>query len=146
MSCGVGQRHGSDPALLWQWCRPAATALVRPLAWEPPNATGVALKRQKKKGILMLWAQQSLPLAVYSCVLSFCSGTCWVLGEAPRQHKKGLRKASCVCVCWESHNSLGLSLAQGEVVSVGFDSITWCFVTSKTNQRGFQPFSKAPLL
>ena len=30
-------------------CRPAATALIGPLAWEPPYATGVALKRQKTK-------------------------------------------------------------------------------------------------
>ena len=36
-------------ALLWLWCRPPATALFRPLAWEPSYATGVALKRQKKK-------------------------------------------------------------------------------------------------
>ena len=27
-----------DPALLWLWCRPAATAPIQPLAWEPPNA------------------------------------------------------------------------------------------------------------
>ena len=33
-----------DPALLWLWCRPVATALTGPLAWEPPNATGAALK------------------------------------------------------------------------------------------------------
>ena len=33
-----------DPALLWLWCRPAATALVRPLAWKPPYAVGTALK------------------------------------------------------------------------------------------------------
>ena len=26
MSCGVGCRHGSDPPLLWLWCRPATTA------------------------------------------------------------------------------------------------------------------------
>ena len=38
-----------DPALLWLWCRSTATALFRSLAWEPPYATGVALKRQKKK-------------------------------------------------------------------------------------------------
>jgi len=38
-----------DPALLWLWCRPAATALIRPLAWEPPCAAGAALRRQKKK-------------------------------------------------------------------------------------------------
>jgi len=35
--------------LLWLWCRPAATALIRPLAWEPPFATGVALKSKKEK-------------------------------------------------------------------------------------------------
>ena len=52
MSCGVGRRRGSDPELLWLWRRPAATALIRPLAWEPPYAAGGApekAKRQKKK-------------------------------------------------------------------------------------------------
>ena len=49
MSCGVDQRHGSDLALLWLWRRPAATAAIRPLAWEPPYAVGVALKIQKTK-------------------------------------------------------------------------------------------------
>ena len=38
-----------DPALLWLWRRPAALAPIRPLAWEPPYASGVALKRQKDK-------------------------------------------------------------------------------------------------
>ena len=47
MSCGVGHRHGSDPVFLWLWYRPAATALIRPLTWEPPYATSAALKRQK---------------------------------------------------------------------------------------------------
>ena len=49
MSCGVGQRRDSDLALLWLWCRPAASAPIQPLAWEPPNAMAVAPKRQKKK-------------------------------------------------------------------------------------------------
>ena len=49
MSCGVGRRHGSDPALLWLWCRPAATAAIQPLAWNSPYAAGAALKRQKTK-------------------------------------------------------------------------------------------------
>ena len=52
MSCGVGRRHSSDPELLWLWRRPAAVALIGPLAWEPPYDVGVALektKRQKKK-------------------------------------------------------------------------------------------------
>ena len=49
MRCGVGRRCGSDLALLWLWCRPAAVAPIRPLAWEPPNAKGSALNRQKTK-------------------------------------------------------------------------------------------------
>ena len=49
MSCGVGHRHGLDPELLWLWCRPASTALIWSLAWEPPYVMGVALKRQKPK-------------------------------------------------------------------------------------------------
>ena len=47
MSCGVGCGRGSDPALLWLWCGPAAAAPMRPLAWEPPCAMGVALKSKK---------------------------------------------------------------------------------------------------
>ena len=52
MSSSVGHRRGSDPALLWLSGRPAATAPIRPLAWETPYAAGAALKkakRQKKK-------------------------------------------------------------------------------------------------
>ena len=46
MSCGVGCRCGTDPALLWL----TATALILPLAWEPLHASGSALKRQKERG------------------------------------------------------------------------------------------------
>ena len=49
MSRGVGHRRSSDLALLWLWPRPAAVALIRPLAWEPPYTMGVALKKKKKK-------------------------------------------------------------------------------------------------
>ena len=49
MSCGVGRRQGSDPTLLWLWCRPVATALIRPLAWEPPCATEAAQEMAKKR-------------------------------------------------------------------------------------------------
>ena len=52
MSCGVGCRRGLDPALLWLWHRPAATAPIRPLALQPPYAEGAAqemAKRQKDK-------------------------------------------------------------------------------------------------
>ena len=74
MSCGVGRRHSLDPALLWLWCRPAATALIGPLAWEPPHAAGAAQemaerpKKKKKKNRLerqchrcsLRWHQQCL--------------------------------------------------------------------------------------
>ena len=51
MSYGVGHRRGLDLALLRLWCRLTAVAPIRPLAWEPLYAAGVALKdRQKAKG------------------------------------------------------------------------------------------------
>ena len=34
---------------LWPWHWPAATAVIGPLAWEPPYAAGVALKDRKQK-------------------------------------------------------------------------------------------------
>ena len=54
VSCGVGCRCSSDSALLWQWHRMAAVAPIRPLAWEPPYAVGVALKIKKKKNFFSL--------------------------------------------------------------------------------------------
>ena len=47
VSSGVGCRHSSDSVLLW--CRSAAAALIRPLAWELPYAACAALKKAKKK-------------------------------------------------------------------------------------------------
>jgi len=35
--------------LLWPWCRLVVTALIGPLAWEPPYAVGAAHKMAKKK-------------------------------------------------------------------------------------------------
>ena len=49
ISSGVGLRRGSDLVLLWLWCRPEAIALIGPLSWELPYATGIALKGQKKR-------------------------------------------------------------------------------------------------
>ena len=48
MSCGVGHRCGLEPALLWLWLRLAAAVPIRPLAWEPAYAEGVALEKAKK--------------------------------------------------------------------------------------------------
>ena len=49
MSRGVVHRHGSDLALLWLWHRLAATALIRPLAWEPPYAADATLKKKRQQ-------------------------------------------------------------------------------------------------
>ena len=59
MSCGAGHRYALDPVLLWLWCGPADTAPIWPLAWEPPYAMGVVLKRQKKK----IWVEKSLMIS-----------------------------------------------------------------------------------
>ena len=52
VSCGVGCRHNQILCCCGCRVKLAATAPIRPLAWEPPYATGMALekaKRQKKK-------------------------------------------------------------------------------------------------
>ena len=49
LSCGVGCRRSSDPTLLWLWHRPVARGLIRPLAWEPLYAEGVALEKAKRQ-------------------------------------------------------------------------------------------------
>ena len=46
VSCGVGCRCSSDPSLLWLWRRLAATAPIRPLAWEPLHAAPASLKKK----------------------------------------------------------------------------------------------------
>ena len=96
VSCGVGHRHGLDPALLWH--RPAATGPIWPLAWELLYATGVALKKKSKSKIkkkrkawvrmgrlLTLFVKLMLILLILheldSCMnglsFSFFVGFCW---------------------------------------------------------------------
>ena len=48
VSRDVGHRYGLVLALLWLWCRLAAVASIGSLAWEPPCAASVALKKKKK--------------------------------------------------------------------------------------------------
>ena len=52
MSCGVGRKCGLDLSLLWLWGRLAATAPIRPLAWEPPYSVGAALIIQQTKNLI----------------------------------------------------------------------------------------------
>ena len=56
VSWGIVHRHGSEPVLLWLWL--AAVAPIQPLAWEPPYATGVALKNQQIK--LWYWYRERM--------------------------------------------------------------------------------------
>ena len=49
LQLSVGHRCSSDLVLLWLWHRPAAAALICPLAWELSYAADAALKIKKKK-------------------------------------------------------------------------------------------------
>ena len=60
VNCGVGHRCDSDLELLWLWCRLVATAPIRPLAWELPYATGVALEKTKKEKVRCVSYNKSL--------------------------------------------------------------------------------------
>ena len=70
MSCGIGLRHSLDPVLLWLWCRQAAAAPIRPLAQEPPHATGAILKRKKIKTSLNVHLVRGVMLSPVATVVS----------------------------------------------------------------------------
>ena len=76
VSWGVGHRHGSVLVVLWLWCRPAAVAPIRPLAWEPPYAMGAALEIKIK---INLKNKSTVPLACtcFSILLN---------GQVPSHH------------------------------------------------------------
>ena len=61
MNRGVGHRRGLDPVLLWLWCRSAAAAPIRPLAWELPYAVGATLKEQKTNKKPQPWEMPQRP-------------------------------------------------------------------------------------
>ena len=100
MSCGIVCRHSSDLALLWLWHRPAAVALIGPLAWEPPYATGEALKEKKKrkKKKVLLWCSR-LRIGCGHCsgweleLLLWCGFDLWPeKNELPHAKKKKKKK------------------------------------------------------
>ena len=43
----LGCGYGLDLVLLWLWYRPAAAALIPPLAWDLPYPAGAGVKRKK---------------------------------------------------------------------------------------------------
>ena len=59
---------------LWLWCRPEATALIQPLAWEIAYAEDVALNKQTNKNVNGVWTKglscyKRLWAKVKQCVL-----------------------------------------------------------------------------
>ena len=42
------KKQKNKTALLWLWRRPAATAPIRPIAWEPPYAAKADKRKSKK--------------------------------------------------------------------------------------------------
>ena len=84
---GIGRRCGLDPALLWLWCRPTAVAPIQLLAWEPPHATSVALKSQKKI-IIKDWGDpQGELMPASSLARGRCSGRLNTVGPYLQEYR-----------------------------------------------------------
>ena len=80
LSCDVGRGCSSDLALLWLWYRPAATVLIQLLAWEPPYASGVALKRHKDQKKKKKKTKNNITLSyLYSFYIFFLFFVCHLL-------------------------------------------------------------------
>ena len=64
---------GSDPALLWLWCRPVATALI----WAAPSSLGTSIcqgadqKKKKKKKSQDAWCFANMTKVLGYAFLSF---------------------------------------------------------------------------
>ena len=87
MSCGVGCRRSSDLVLLWLWHRLAATALIGPLAWEPPYAMVVGLKTHTRTRARTHTHTQKRSSKLFSGGLFFSFfflGSCLLHTEVPR--------------------------------------------------------------
>ena len=113
MSWGVGHRCGWDPVLLWLWCRPAATAPIRPLAWEPLYAMGAAPEKAKRQKIYNNnnnEAAMPLPPPPGFCDVHSCS--------------RHLVSPHAVCLfCFDSFQpDFALGKSQGVVLNHGL----WC--------------------
>ena len=62
MSCGADHRHSSDLALLRLWCRPAATAPIGPLAWEPQGCGPKSKKKKKYRNAIEMGKNVQTPI------------------------------------------------------------------------------------
>ena len=79
LSCGAGGRCSWDPALLWLWRRPDTAVQLWLLGWEPPYATGVALKN--KKLFFNFTSTNSLSNVLLLCRSEFLTYIIFILSE-----------------------------------------------------------------
>ena len=107
MSCGVGRRCGSDPALLrlWLWHRPVATAPIQPLAWEPPYAAGaaqeIATHEDLFKGLKV--EKVVIPLPEEDQVCPVCGTQMVLIGEEYVRRELEFIPATCKVIEYYSH-------------------------------------------
>ena len=106
MSCGVGCRLRSDPALLWLWCRQAACSSDSTPSLGTSICRGCGPKNKRKIGPLniIMWKSDSPPslgLAVLDCrrlCLCFTSVSTEISLNA-----RILKSLLCLCtsaMCW----------------------------------------------
>ena len=132
-----------DPLLLCLWCRPAAPAPVRSLAWELPYAVGAALKRQKKKKKkerktkkksetwLPAWIrkgkaqQRKKIISPKLCCRGFFVVT-WIsylgLPRTPPQ-TRGFKEKSILSRFWKSRCKISMELALRPLLQPGRDAV-----------------------
>ena len=121
MSCGVGGRCGLNLALLW--CRLAVVAPIGPLAWDPPDAAGAALEKQKEVRLYQLLEGTRSTRAVLfgdavawrltrvmgrdsrgswlSCFPAFCSRIACVSAPSVYRTLRRLHRARCSACLFE---------------------------------------------
>ena len=120
MSCGVGHRRSSDPMLLWLWSRLVATALIGPLAWEPPYVTGAALEKTKKR-------KKKRKKEMGSCdMCSFVSGfLCSIqLGLGFIHRRVALKMCTAQGLAWSQMLGPHCQILEGRAESVPHGSVT----------------------
>ena len=79
-SCAVGHRYGSEPMLLWLWCRSAAAALIWPLTWELQKVQSLKKKGKKRvclisKETAKLSSKVAVPFFIFTSNESSCYST-----------------------------------------------------------------------
>ena len=120
MSCGVGQRHGSDLALLWLQCRPAAVALIRMNIYTFPTAV--------HKG--SLFSTSSLTLATSQFFDNSHSNRCEVISCGFDLHSPSTFSCTCwpsVCLLWKNVYSEPLLWPPFNLIAEGFFVCLFCY-------------------